>query len=298
MIQLPGPDSELLRTFLSVAEHGNTTKAAAATNRTQSSVSLRIKKLEQLLDVELFQRSARGMKLNQSGRALQPEAQRVIDDVDQLAASFRERLAGTVRIGIPDDYGRFVLENALAQFSGRHPDVVVSVTCGCSGAFPDLIDAGDLDLAIYSAPPSKSADAFFTEPVVWAAHRDLVLNSDDVLPLALFDRSCWWSDVPSTALANAGRPARVLFSSASHDGIRAAISARLAVGILPRSVLPSGVIELTDLPLLPPSSLVLLQSDTSRGDAAQGSVTRRGASSAVVSTMSDAIIDAFAALGP
>lgn len=298
MIKLPGPDSELLRTFLSVAEHGNTTKAAAATNRTQSSVSLRIKKLEQLLGVELFQRSTRGMKLNQSGRALRPTAQRVIDDVDQLAAGFRERLAGTVRIGIPDDYGRFVLENVLAQFSGRHPDVVVSVTCGCSGAFPALIDASDLDLAIYSAPPSESADAFFTEPVVWAAHHDLALNRDDVLPLALFDRACWWSDVPTTALADAERPARVLFSSASHDGIRAAISARLAVGILPRSVLPPGVIELADLPALPPSSLVLLQSDASLGEAARSGVTWRGASSTVVSAMNDAIIDAFAALSP
>lgn len=284
MIGLPGPDSELLRTFLTVAEHGNTTKAAAASNRTQSSVSLRIKKLEQLLGVELFQRSAKGMKLNQSGRALLPEARRVVEDLDQLAASFRERLAGTITIAVPDDYAPFVLENVLARFSGRHPDVVVSVTCGCSGPFPDLVAAGDVDLAIYSAPPEQAKNAIFSEPVVWAAHRDLAFN-DEMIPLALFDRSCWWRDVPITALAEAGRPARVLFTSASHDGVRAAISARIAVGILPRSALPADAVEVPGLPVLPTSSLVLLSNERTESDV-------------VRVAMRAAIVSAFDALEP
>lgn len=283
MIGSPGPDSELLRTFLTVAEHGNTTRAAAASNRTQSSVSLRIKKLEQVLGVELFQRSAKGMKLNHSGRALLPEARRVVDDLDRLAASFRERVAGTIRIAVPDDYGRFVLEHVLARFSGRHPDVVVSVTCGCSGPFPDLVAAGDVDLAIHSAPPEQAEDAFFTEPVVWAAHRDLTF--DEMIPLALFDRTCWWRDVPTTALADAGHPARVLFTSASHDGVRAAISACVAVGILPRSALPAEAVEVPGLPPLPASHLVLLDNP-------------RGESTPALDEMRGAIISAFAALEP
>ncbi len=282
MIGLPGPDSELLRTFLTVAEHENTTKAAAASNRTQSSVSLRIKKLEQLLGVELFQRSAKGMKLNQSGRALLPEARRVVADLDQLAASFREQLAGTIAIAVPDDYAPFVLENALARFSGRHPDVVVSVTCGCSGPFPDLIDAGDVDLAIYSAPPEEADDAIFSEPVVWAAHRDLTFD-DEMIPLALFDRGCWWRDVPTSALTEAGKSARVLFTSASHDGVRAAISARVAVGILPRSALPPDSVEVPGLPALPSSNLVLLEHERAESDVVRGA-------------MRAAIVSAFASL--
>lgn len=280
-----GPDSELLRTFLSVADRGNTTLAAAADHRTQSSVSLRVKRLEEQLGVDLFQRTARGMRLTPAGKDLVPRAKQIIDQIDDIADVFGERLAGSIRIGVPDDYGQFVLEHALAHFFGRHPDVRVSVTSGCSGPFPDLVERGELDLAIYSAPPDDAADAFFQEPVVWAAHREFDVAANEVLPLALFDRTCWWRDVPTNVLRDARRSSRVLFSSPSHEGVRAAIVARLAVGILPRSALPPDVVEVPDLPPLPPSSLVLRTG--------AGAEPRGETSAPILQAMCDAIVDAF-----
>jgi hypothetical protein len=60
-------DSDLLRTFLAVARHGNVTRGAETLNRTQSAVSIQIKRLEERLAVPLFRREARGVSLTEAG---------------------------------------------------------------------------------------------------------------------------------------------------------------------------------------------------------------------------------------
>ncbi len=274
-----GPDSELLRTFLAVAAHENTTRAARSINKTQSAVSIQIKKLEHHLGAELFDRLPRGMRLNEAGRSLQPQAERALTEIDAIATQFSNPLAGKIRLGVPDDYSTVVLQRALYAFSRRHTDVEVHVTCGCSGGYPELIKKNELDLAIYSAPPTHTSPTLFKEPMVWAAHRDLDLATGAPIPLAVFERNCWWRDVPTDTLAAAGFDWYVAFSSESHDGVRAAVQSRMAVGILPQSGLPPDVEPLRRLPRLPPSRLVLL--------------TASGGSRPLIDAMSEALAGAF-----
>lgn len=274
-----GPDSELLRTFLAVAECSNTTRAAQSINKTQSAVSIQLKKLERQLGVELFHRLPRGMRLTEAGRSLVPRAERALMEVDSIAELFREPLTGTIRLGLPDDYSTLVLQRALFAFSRRHTNVEVNVTCGCSGKFPAMIKKKQLDLAIHSAPPTDTTPTFFEEPMVWAAHRDLDVAAGAPIPLAVFERSCWWRDVPTDTLAQAGLDWHVTFASESHDGIRAAIQSRMAIGILPESELPGDVIALRHLPALPASRLVLLSART--------------AQDTLIDAMSDALSNAF-----
>ena len=274
-----GPDSELLRTFLAVATHENTTRAARSINRTQSAVSIQIKKLEHHLDAELFERLPRGMRLTEAGRSLRPRAERVLAEIDAIGAHFGNPLAGKIRLGVPDDYSTVVLQRALYSFSRRHTDVEVQVTCGCSGGYPDLVKKNELDLAIYSAPPTDPSPVLFEEPMVWAAHRDLDLSAGAPIPLAVFERHCWWRDVPTDTLGEAGFDWYVAFSSESHDGVRAAVQSRMAVGILPESGLPTDVEPLRRLPLLPASRLVLLKAS--------------GGSRPLIDAMSESLASAF-----
>ncbi len=258
MTLTPGPDSELLRSFVAVATHRNVTRAAKTINRTQSSVSIHIKRLESELSQNLFDRLPRGMALTEEGRSLLPVAQRALAEVDSIVDLFKDPLTGTLRLGIPDDYSRIVLQRALFSFSRQNGGVQVQVTCGCTESYPELIETNQLDLAVHSARPSDTDPILFSEPMVWAAHRDFDLKVDEPIPLAVLDRTCWWKNVPTNALVEAGLDWTVMFSSESHDGVRAAIQSRMAVGVLPESGLPEDVLAIDRLPNLPASDLSIL----------------------------------------
>jgi len=75
---MPPPlDSDLLRHFLAVAKTGSVTRAAEVVGRTQSAVSMQIRRLEEVLGGAVFERLPRGVALTQMGRELLPYAERI-----------------------------------------------------------------------------------------------------------------------------------------------------------------------------------------------------------------------------
>ena len=275
-------DSDLLRTFLAVARHGNVTRGAEALHRTQSAVSIQIKRLEENLAVRLFRREARGVSLTEAGERLRLAAERIVSELDQTARTFRaDPIGGLVRVGIPDEYGSDVLPAVLAEFAARYPAVEVSVRCGFSVDFPDAVARGELDLAVCAdaSGPGLSGE-LIRDPMVWVASRDYQCRVEDPVPLALFDRSCWWRDLAIESLEDAGQAYRIVFSSESVAGIKAAISTGLAVGVLARSTVESSLHildERHDFPRLPNSALRLLRgADGSAAIAAMASAIENG----------------------
>lgn len=257
-------DTDLLRTFLAVARHGNVTRGAEALNRTQSAVSIQIKRLEQRLAVLLFRREPRGVSLTEAGERLRLAAERIVGDLDQTLRTFRaDPIGGLVRIGIPDEYGSDVLPTILANFTERFPAVEVFVQCGLSESFPDIVKRGELDLAVFAdAGSPQSSGELIQDPMTWVASRPYQRRSDEPVPLALFDRSCSWRDMTIAALEDAGQPYRIVFSSESVSGIKAAIATGLAVGVLARSTVESSMDMLTrkhGFPPLPESVLRLVR---------------------------------------
>ncbi|WP_282607053.1 LysR substrate-binding domain-containing protein [Pelagibius sp. Alg239-R121] len=282
-------DSELLRSFIVVARHGNVTHAARVVHKTQSAVSVQIRQLEERLRVKLFTREARGVKLTEAGETLLQCAEPIVRQLDQVAASFaRAPVTGAVRVGIPDEYGATILPDVLAAFATQHPLAQVSVRCGFSVDFPDVVEKGQLDLAIYTSdhiPRSSGVTVLMEEETVWTCRKGFSFSGEQPVPLALFERSCWWRDIAVSALQDAGRSFRIAYSSDSVAGVKAAISSGLAAGMIARSTLEPGmqILKPSDgFPGLPVSHLLLL-----RGDAA---------GSAAVEAMSEAIVSAFAAM--
>ena len=168
-----------------------------------------------------------------------------------------------MRVGIPEEYGAEVLPTVLADFSARFPAVEVFVRCGFSVEFPEAIRRGELDLAVFADCRSfGQSDTLIRDPMVWVASRPWRCRDEEPVPLALFDRACAWRDVTIQALENAGQPYRIVFSSESTAGIKAAIATGLAVGVLARSTLESLMLVLGrehGLPPLPDSALFLLR---------------------------------------
>src|SRR5680860_374821 len=102
---LPPLNSDLMRSFLAVADSGSVTCGADHLSRTQSAVSMQIRKLEESLGQSIFVREPRGVRLTERGKQLIPYARRVVGLLDEAATALREKtLSGPVRVGIPDEY--------------------------------------------------------------------------------------------------------------------------------------------------------------------------------------------------
>lgn len=236
-------DSDLLRTFVAVAEAGSVTEGAARIHRSQSATSLQIKRLEAILSQPVFDRHGRGVVLSDTGRKLFPVAQEVTARLDAaLQEISKNSLSGKLRLGIPDDHGRTKLAEIIATFARHHPKVELDVTCALSTSFPEDLNRGLLDLAVYEVEsPSRHEEVLYEDPTCWVSSAHRSFPADESLPVAMFDHACWWRDAASNSLHARGKPYRVVYSSQSVSGVIAAVEAGIAVGLLGRSSLHAGL---------------------------------------------------------
>jgi len=236
-------DSDLLRTFVAVAKAGSVTDGAALIHRSQSATSLQVKRLETILGHAVFERHGRGVVLSETGRRLMPVAQEVTERLDATLRDIStDPVIGKLRIGIPDDHGKAKLAQIIATFTRERPKVELDVTCALSTEFPEALEKGLLDLAIYEVETLRPhEELLFEDPTCWvsAAHTDF--STAETLPVALFDNTCWWRDVAIKSLEKRAKPYRIIYSSQSVSGIAAAVEAGIAIGLLGRSSLHAGL---------------------------------------------------------
>lgn len=229
--------SDLLRTFLAVAATGSVTEGAGRIHRSQSATSLQIQKLEHVLGQPVFDRHGRGVKLTDAGERLMLVAKNVTGTLDAALRDLTsDDLHGKLRLGIPDDQGKDTLSRIVAAFAQSHPLVDLEVTCAMSAGFPEALAAGALDLAIYEVahvPPGL--DVLHRERTCWLVSRNRDLMTRDPIPVALFDRDCWWRDAALEALRASGHAFHITYSSQSVAGVAAAIEAGIAIGLLGES---------------------------------------------------------------
>ena len=249
------PSNDLLKTFVTIAESENLTLAATRLNRTQSAISVQLKKLEETLSVSLFDRHARGMTLSDKGRVFLPAARRALAELQRTTTLFDQPISGRIAVGIPDDFDDMILETALAEFSAHHPDVEVFAQSGCTAPFPDAIKRRELDIAVCSGPHSLPGEALSAERSVWACGLSYAPDPDAPLPLAILDRDCWWRDMASKALEAVGRDWKPSYRSSSFSSLRAAIRAGLGVGVLPAGAIDANMRVLGENDGLPPLPL-------------------------------------------
>ena len=127
-------DVDQLRSFIAIAETGSFTKAAEVVNKTQSAVSMQMKRLEERLDRPVFARDGRASKLTEDGQRLLDYARRIVKlNIETIAAFSDAELSGRVRLGVPDDYADRYLPEIMARFSRAYPSVELTVTCEPSG---------------------------------------------------------------------------------------------------------------------------------------------------------------------
>ncbi len=240
-MERPFTDSSLLRTFIEIADCGNLTRAATRLNRSQSAISVQLRKLESELNASLFVRDGKGMSLSANGEKLLPSARRVLAELAKLQSQFERPLNGKIKVGIPDDFDEGVLERALAAFAQSNPGVEVLASSGCTAVFPDAIEKGALDIAVCSRPDASVGEPFLKQKPVWVASETMHLLPSETVPLAVINHGCWMGELPKTTLKRQGRPYNVAFECSGLTSLKAAIRAGFAVGILFESTVETGM---------------------------------------------------------
>ena len=148
-------DWDKLRVFHAVAEAGSFTHAGEILNLSQSSVSRQVSSLEQSLNVPLFHRHARGLKLTESGETLYSTAKDVFSKVaiaESLVSEARDKPQGPLRITTTVAFGSIWLTERLKEFIERYPDIQVTLIVS-----EDELDLsmGEADVAIRMTPPTQ-----------------------------------------------------------------------------------------------------------------------------------------------
>lgn len=255
-------DTILLRTFAAICDSGSFTKAAREVNLTQSAVSLHVKRLEDQVGSRLILRKARGLRLTEDGELLLSYARRIL----ALHQEAEKRLGrkgprGLIRIGAPEYFDLHTLASLLGQFATRYPAIELQTELGIGPDIATLLDEGELDLAILSREIGEGDGVVLSrERRVWAAGREMQLDPDKPLPLALYPAFCGWRRLALERLDQAGRAWTLAVQSAGTAGILAALDAGLAITIFPEYGLPNTLKSLSGseaLPALPDFEFVL-----------------------------------------
>lgn len=233
--------TDVLRTFVTAADTGNYTETAVIVHRTQSAVSMQIKRLEDLIGYTLFQRNGRKMSLTSEGENLLRYARRIIKIHDEAVAAMREpELSGRVRLGAPDDYAERLLPLLLSRFGEAYPLIQVDVYCRGDKSMLQLLDAGELDLLIHSCSDvPERGQIICRDQLVWISSSSHLAHEQDPLPLAVYDSTCIYRDWAMKYLESAGINYRIAYFSPSTTGILAAVRSGLAVAVAGKGTLPS-----------------------------------------------------------
>jgi DNA-binding transcriptional LysR family regulator len=240
-------DIDQLRTFIAIAETGSFTKAAEVVHKTQSAVSMQMKRLEERIERPIFARDGRASRLTEDGQRLLDYARRLVKlNVETIAAFSDAALSGRVRLGVPDDYADRYLPEIMARFSRAYPGVELTVLCEPTVDLLERIDDNELDLAIVTnCETRRVAETFRRERLLWVTSNRHSIHAEEPLPLALGRPTCIWRRTAIERLEAIGRPYRVLYSSSNAGAVAAAVLAGLAVSVLAESGLRPGMRVLT-----------------------------------------------------
>jgi DNA-binding transcriptional LysR family regulator len=258
-------DLDALRTMVVGTDLGSFARAASQIGRSQSAVSMQLKKLEQQTGHRLFRRSGRGLVPTEAGEALLAYARRILALNDEAAAALGAKIpAASVRLGLPQDLFEDVMTETIVRFSRRNPGVHVEVRAGRNYSLEREVDANRIDVAIAFFPLGADpvGETLTTLPMQWLAGRGMAkLAKDEPLPLVLFDHPCLFRQTALRALDGDSRAWRLSLTTPSLPGVWEALRAGYGVSVRPATPIPAGIREIglkLGLPKLPRIELRML----------------------------------------
>jgi DNA-binding transcriptional LysR family regulator len=228
---------DLLRAFVAVAETGSFTTAADVVGRSQSAVSQKVLRLEEILQRKVFERNSRSLTLTRDGERMLVSARRMLELNDSIVQEMTQPPAiGSIRIGISEDFVPYQLPKVVARFARVYPGVHLDLKTGLSGDVLEAYDNGELDAVIAKREGSSPRGrVIWREPLVWMASKDYELDFTRPARLVMLRPPCSYRDIMVSALDSVRREWIAVCTASSLMGIQAAVAGGLGVTVLARS---------------------------------------------------------------
>lgn len=221
---------ELLESFIAVAETGNLSKAAERICRTQSALSLQIKKLEESVGQTLLVRDNRGATLTEAGEKLLNYAYKMVQLNVQALDDLKEETKQVLRLGVPTDYVKWYLQSGLVEFIREFTNIQLAIDTDVSGNLYKRLNNGEFDAIIATHwHPQPHGELLFERRFVWAAAKNGNAFKRDSIPMALYPENC---PIRAQVFANHNvsmRPINLLLSTPSPQAMCMAVEDDLVI---------------------------------------------------------------------
>ncbi len=223
-------DITTLRSFVAVAESGGVTRAAGFLHLTQSAVSMQLKRLEELLGLDLLDRSGRTIALTSSGEQLLVYARRMVALNDEVITRLTDQAyEGEITLGVPHDIVYPAIPRVLKQFHAAYPRVKVQLESSYTLWLKDQFAKGACDLILTTEVTTDTGgEELCTKPLTWVGAPGGSAWRQRPLKLA-FGRQCTFRPRVVERLDDAEIPWDVVVETESDRTIEATVSADLAV---------------------------------------------------------------------
>lgn len=181
-------DFRQLQYLTAVAEHRNVTKAAESLYISQSALSHYIRKAEEELGVQLFDRSTTPISLTYAGKCYIESAQRILLENERLMKELREiteNMTGVLRMGISRDRASYTMPRLVRDFQAKYPGIRVDIFTESGQQLREALKTGRIDLLLLPGDgrdndPAIASQKIYTEELVLCAGKD-VLSGDGYL---------------------------------------------------------------------------------------------------------------------
>lgn len=265
-MRYPDLEIDLLRAFVAVAETGSFTAAAEVVGRSQSAVSQKVLRLEELLQQRVFTRTSRNLWLTPEGERLLVAARRLLELNDGMVRQLMEPPAvGRLRLGVTEDFIPGQLPRLLARFGRLYPGVEIELMTALSCDLLAAYDEGRLDAVVAKKDgTAQRGRVIWREPLVWLAAEDYVFEPAEPVKLVMLPKPCTYRELMVSALDGVRQPWVAACTASSLMGVQAAVAGGLGVTMLGRSFVMPGtrILEVPEhWPVLPMTEIVFLGED-------------------------------------
>lgn len=252
---------DALKSLLAFVETGSITRAAKQVNRTQSAISMQMKKLEADLGKTLFEKQGRNLTLTKDGYHLVGHAKQLVRHYDSTLNQIKNNASALrIRLACPDDYADTILPKLVSVMHDIWPNLDLQIKCLPSNVIREQLDSGELDFGIVTRSfDSEEGIVLTKDKGVWVYNGDDALLNQAPLPIVTFQQDCRFHHAAIEGLNKQHTQFKVMAMSGSVSAMHGLVKAGVAIGAM-ASVSKRDLQEVKcmALPDLPEIAIVLL----------------------------------------
>ncbi|GGC56468.1 LysR family transcriptional regulator [Hoyosella rhizosphaerae] len=254
-------ESDELKLFITVAEHGQITAAADALHIAQPTLSRRLRRLEDAVGTELFDRHGKRITLNINGEIYLEHARRAKAELDTARRRIADRAnpsQGTVRLGFLHSFGVRMIPGLIREFRAVEPRVRFELSQDAAAVIADNVESGNIDIGIVSPRPISGGLAWslltnqklsLTVPLghALATRHTVDLAEAAAEPFITMHKGYGMRRILEELCAAANFEPHITFETSELFTISGMVSAGLGVAIMPieqTPLLPEGLVQI------------------------------------------------------